>query len=266
MLEQATYLLFIIPPLLILTWVDIAKRGKINILWLVLALAYFIGIGYLFGFFPYTPLWLAAYVGIGCLVALYSLGWADRIFLGFAVIAVPAAGVLGILAFGCITYLMDRHGMRIKYALQNKEVPKDMYWPPRLSVELEKKPTDKPDTKPKYAFMPYILIGAVILVILTQVATYEYWSYSKSVGMVYGYNQYIPVYCNMTYSGKALSQPLSNITDQFGPRVAANIVQENDCWFALLSDYHNSSAYLDKNVTTTIPSNVIIGTIPTTVT
>lgn len=226
MLPSAYYLLFLLPPAALLTYLDLTRKGKIHLIFLAAVVLYYLAVAAFFGYAPYTPIWLAAFIGIGSLVALYDLGWADRIFLAASVIAVPAYYLLFILAFAIIVYYMDRRANKLS---------------PKLSVLL-KEPDPSTHKSAKYAFMPYLAMGIIIIGLLAPAYGYLYWSQINSIStkfnFTHGYNNYTLVRCQTPYD----IQMLPYNTSVCG-RVQANTVivktsnpSVGNCYYALTSD------------------------------
>lgn len=224
MLPEAFYLLFLLPPIALLTYFDVKRKGKIHLVWLAGIVLYYLGLAAFYGYTPYTPIWFAAFVGIGSLVFLYDLGWADRIFIAASVLAVPSIYILIIVSFAVLIYHMDRHANKLN---------------PKLSILV---PQDDPTKRPKFVFMPYLAIGCLMIGILAPAYGYLYWSQVNSISKQYnftqGYNNYQLLICRSAYS-----LDLWPINQSFCPRIIANTViikssnpAVGNCYYGLITD------------------------------
>lgn len=224
MLPEAYYLLFLLPPVILLTYFDFKNKAKIHLIWLAFMTLYYLVLGVFFGYIPYTPIWFAGFVGIGSLVFLRDLGWADRIFIAASVIAVPSIYLLIVIGFAVIIYYMDKHANKLS---------------PKLSIIV---PDSNPNKKPHYIFMPYLAIGYMIVSLLAPMYGYLYWSQINSISAKYnfthGYTNYTLLECLQPYNINQLP-----FNQSFNSRIVANTVTINTsnpaigkCYYGLKAD------------------------------
>ncbi len=163
LLNTLLYLPILGLPFLIFLILDIKGNAKIALPALLILLAYFAVIGYLFGLFPYTPLWFFALTAISLLINTY-LGSADKILLIGAAFVIPNSLIWFIIGFASLIFLIDNYGYKKHGVYKFSSIAYTKEIPMRMqdgSIKVVK--------ANKVLYAPYLLMGLLIVSILAVV-------------------------------------------------------------------------------------------------